>query len=116
MWLSGKVSIIVKGLNAPERCETCAMAACYRNSGSIWCNAMNRRLVSDWDGDTEVEIDVPEWCPIRELPKKHGRLIDADALMEKSSWYNLCGHNMSIHGVQDYEIASMETIVESEGE
>ena len=71
------MSIIVKGINAPERCETCTMAACYRNSGSIWCNAMNRRLVPDWDGDTEVEIDVPEWCPIIEVT---GPLIDRNNL------------------------------------
>ena len=70
------MSIIVKGLNAPERCETFTMVACYRNSGSIWCNAMNRRLVPDWDGDTEVEIDVPEWCPIIDgnwIPVTNGR-------------------------------------------
>ena len=71
------MSIIVKGLNAPERCETCTMVACYRNSGSIWCNAMNRRLVPDWDGDTEVEIDVPKWCPIIEVT---GPLIDRNEL------------------------------------
>ena len=37
------------------------------------------------------------------------RLIDADALMEKSGWYNLLT-GKCIHGVQDYEIASMPTI------
>ena len=37
------------------------------------------------------------------------RLIDADALMEKSGWYNLLT-GKCIHGVQDYEIASMPTM------
>lgn len=37
------------------------------------------------------------------------RLIDADELMEHSGWYNI-EPNKSIHGVQDFEIASMQTI------
>lgn len=37
------------------------------------------------------------------------RLIDVDALMEKSGWYNLLT-GKCIHGVQDYEIASMPTM------
>lgn len=37
------------------------------------------------------------------------RLIDADELMEHSGWYNLAT-GKSIHGVQDFEIASMPTI------
>lgn len=37
------------------------------------------------------------------------RLIDADELMEHSGWYNLAT-GKSIHGVQDFEIASMQTI------
>ena len=37
------------------------------------------------------------------------RLIDAEELMEHSGWYNLVT-GKSIHGVQDFEIASMPTI------
>lgn len=37
------------------------------------------------------------------------RLIDAETLMERSGWYNLI-NGKSIHGVQDFEIASMSTI------
>ena len=37
------------------------------------------------------------------------RLIDADELMEHSGWYNLAT-GKSIHGAQDFEIASMQTI------
>lgn len=37
------------------------------------------------------------------------RLIDVDELMEHSGWYNLAT-GKSIHGVQDFEIASMPTI------
>lgn len=37
------------------------------------------------------------------------RLIDADSLMERSGWYNLV-NGKSIHGVEDYEIASEPTV------
>ena len=37
------------------------------------------------------------------------RLIDADALMKRSGWYNLTT-GKSIHGVEDYEIASTPTV------
>lgn len=37
------------------------------------------------------------------------RLIEADVLMERSGWYNLA-NGKSIHGVEDWEIASMPTV------
>ena len=37
------------------------------------------------------------------------RLIDADELMKHSDWYDLAT-GKSIHGVQNFEIASMQTI------
>jgi len=93
------VSVVVKGVEVPKDCDSCWLPERICN---LWlATDLNKRHSG---------------CPIRPLPEKHGRLIDGDALMERSSWYNLCGHNRSIHGVQDYEIASMETIVEAEGD
>lgn len=50
----------------------------------------------------------------------HGPLIDRDELMRRSSWYNVATDRTengvrSIHCAQDYEISSMEVIVEAEG-
>lgn len=102
------MSVIVKGMEMPKSCASCRMAVCFADTGRAKCYATLSYI------DTERGKRSYD-CPLHPLPEKHGRLIDADALMSKSAWYNLCGHNKSIHGVQDYEIASMETIVEAEG-
>lgn len=91
------MSVIIKGVDVPSDCD-----GCWHRTCNLWLQADVGKRHKD--------------CPISPLPEKHGRLIDGDALVERSSWYNLCGHNRSIHGVQDYEIASMETIVEAEGD
>lgn len=54
------MSIMIKGMKMPERC-----AKCFLKSICDKRLYMERR---------------PENCPIIEIPDKHGRLIDADAL------------------------------------
>lgn len=31
----------------------------------------------------EQQDKLPDWCPLRPLPEKHGRLIDLDALLDR---------------------------------
>ena len=62
--------IVIKGMDRPANCEECKlkhMGICVPNTG--------RKFDKGYDGD---------WCPIAgEIPEKHGRLINADALMTK---------------------------------
>lgn len=48
------------------------------------------------------------WCPLRPLPKKHGRLIDGDELADGCDDPHWCRWLS--------EIEDMPTIVEAEGE
>lgn len=55
------MSIVVLGMDMPEYCGECGFEPCTKWKN---CEPMTR----------------PDDCPLRPLPEKHGRLIDADAL------------------------------------
>lgn len=108
------MSIIVKGMKKPENCKACiirdglfCMASDYKR---ISYGAMHRR---------------EEWCPVGELPDKHGRLCDADELWEKMYRYSDNEGAKMPYGDDDslihkdsacLLIENAPTIVESEGE
>ena len=94
------MSVIVMGMEMPERCETCDLI-CDDDSGLEVCCCTGEIV------DREEQAR-PRWCPLRPLPEKHGRLIDADEL--EDIFYSVY-HSQSAGYVKD-----METIVEAEGE
>ena len=57
------MSVVFLNLDKPKFCNKCPMVRRYANLWSIYCNATDRKLVDDWDGDPGIEIEVPEWCP-----------------------------------------------------
>ena len=67
------MSVIVMGMEMPERCETCDLI-CDDDSGLEVCCCTGEIV------DREEQAR-PRWCPLRPLPEKHGRLIDANALV-----------------------------------
>ena len=66
------MSVCVKGMYLPPSCYFCPMT----NDGLYICKANNPHKLLEED----CEERRPDWCPIIEVPVKHGRLIDADAL------------------------------------
>lgn len=66
------MSIVLMGMEMPRGCEDCFIA----DQIGIGRCRISKRI---WDPDPGQPLR-PEWCPIRSLPEKHGRLIDADAL------------------------------------
>lgn len=83
------MSVIVKGMEEPERCDLCPFFRTYRYSPNIWCNGQNKVLlrVDDPMEVSGLEVEVPNWCPIRPLPDVHGELIDRDFLLSaKWDW------------------------------
>lgn len=68
------MGVCVKGMYLPPSCYFCPMT----NEGFYLCKANNpyKQLEDD------CEERRPNWCPLIEIPEPHGRLIDADALVE----------------------------------
>lgn len=67
------MSILIKNMAMPKNCEEC-----YFDAGG-YCLAKSLNFL-DW---CEVnDRPRPSWCPITEVPP-HGRLIDADALVDE---------------------------------
>ncbi len=71
------MSVIVKGRNMPRHCGECACSNYYDPIDALLCDF------------TETQLDEKTWkkerhpdCPLVELPKKHGRLVDADKLAD----------------------------------
>lgn len=98
------MSVIVKGMEMPDNCNDCWFSIdvcdvyCYvhKKPKKVNGDAMNRRM-------------RPDWCPLRPLPEKHGRLIDADAM--KRVWMGA-----RIDGDIGMLLDARPTIVEAEGE
>ena len=72
-WEGDKVSVLVKNIKMPENCIEC-ISSDLRTA--IKC--------TEW---TEISAGRREneraWsCPLVEIPEKHGRLIDAEALID----------------------------------
>lgn len=104
------MSVIVKGMEIPEDCDSCFVPSSHCN---LW-----------------LQVDVGyrhDDCPLRPLPEKHGRLIDDSQLREtfgmgercneckqdkRDCQYNQLFTRMDFCGWLD----EMKTIVEAEGD
>lgn len=101
------MSVIIKGMSGCECCADCEFCGGLIMPDDIYvCDCPPTRGM-DITRAIEEDCRHPD-CPLIELPEKHGRLVDADALGDKMSgkWT-----------VYDYQaLGAMPTIVESEGE
>lgn len=61
------MGIYVKGMTMPKHCFECP---CFNDNefGDCFCNLDDERR--------DVYVGRPEWCPLVELPEKHGRLVE----------------------------------------
>ena len=102
------MSVIVKNMEMPKNCKDCPFS-----DHEAWC-----LIPGDWRERYYCPDDErSEYCPLIELPP-HGRLIDADKLLEKAYWdYNEATHDYNnIKVVSEYDIADAPTVIEAEGE
>ena len=110
------MSVIVKGMVMPSECEYCGFCRYYHENGNVWCNAKNRLLKQRWKEPHWTHLDVkrPEWCPLIELPEKHGRLIDERVAYDKIAEQE-GGYYMDMDGV-DCGLEETPTVIEAEGD
>lgn len=68
------MSILIKGMDMPKWCDDCE----FMQSGyPDWCDLTYRDL------DVFISSIRPNWCPLVEVKTPHGKLIDADELLNK---------------------------------
>lgn len=66
------MGVYIKGMEMPKQCGYCQF--CHTEDFESWCC---------YTGREDILFDaIPEWCPLTEVAEPHGRLIDADALVD----------------------------------
>ena len=104
------MSILIKDINIPSSCSDCPlnydMMSCIITGTRWWSD---RIMLMDFDCINERLYD----CPLIEVPTPHGRLIDADKLLEKAYWdYNEAIHDYNnFKVVSEYDIADAPTVI-----
>lgn len=108
------MSVVVIGMEMPSGCQSCD----FSDDEARFCKAAKEYIPM---------LGKPEFCPLVELPARHGRLIDEGALRDifgmgyscedckQNVWdcsYNQNYTRMDFCGWLD----EMETIVEAEGD
>lgn len=71
------MSILIKGVEMPENCHECP---CMRHDSldGLHRYQCNNKLIAFGECDSWSYERRPNWCPLVELPEKHGRLIDGE--------------------------------------
>lgn len=102
------MSVIVKGMEMPKCCAYCEI----QYDGVCEMNTVESIDDIAYDGR-------PDWCPLVELPEKHGRLVDVDYLKEHI--YACATNGRPLHSIfSDISefmdaVDSIPTIIEAEG-
>ena len=108
------MSYIVKGKPMPDCCYNCTH---LDDSGDYpMCRITEEQRGYNFD----TYECVMDHCPLSELPKTHGRLIDADELIKKSAMYlsNMSNEffRVSIENIIKEIVDNTPTIMEAEVE
>ncbi len=70
------MSVLIKGMKMPSACRECTLNEYYEQTGKTWCFPADGILADDYK---PIIFDGrPEWCPLVEIPEKHGQLFDSD--------------------------------------
>lgn len=97
--------ILIRGMEMPGHCIDCPLMVDRFDTDACALQSQEaNEAFESWD-------DMRRGCPLVPLPEGHGRLVDADALLEKGmklSW--------SVQKwVQEVDILTAPTIVPAEG-
>lgn len=88
------MSVLIKGMKMPMNCDECPLGE-YEDSEWFVCSPLKMAYRH------MAQCDRLDDCPLVELPEKHGRLIDEDALPLDIEWN---------------DIEDAPTVIEAEGE
>ena len=100
------MSVMIKGMEIPSGCYDCPILQSSDGCFDFEC-PFNSYLL--WHNAEDVIRYRPDSCPLVEVPTPHGRLIDADAYIDK---HEECGWLDDIT-VDEFN-AITSTIIEAE--
>ena len=111
--------IYIPNMEMPTRCFACSMC-------DMGCCGISKGPYIEYrDVDIELAMNArPDWCPLVPVPD-HGRLIDADALIQDSykkargileESMNPCDRAVVISAVKCSEIIDAPTIIPADKE
>ncbi|MBQ1309642.1 MAG: hypothetical protein II224_02590 [Ruminococcus sp.] len=106
------MSVMIRGMEMPSGCNTCQLHVLCFDYYVCRAKKLERGGYLDVD-DKVIEGRRHRCCPLVEIPTPHGRLIDADALMECRLEPN---HYEELKDgyIPDYDLDSAPTIIEAE--
>ncbi len=109
------MSVLIKGMGIPSDCGDCPLCQYYPMIGETRCRRTGEVLAS---GFRTIKFSGrSEHCQLAELPEKHGRLVDADALIAKyGDWYTEEGTETGFIGTLEMLLKDAPTVVGAEGE
>ena len=104
------MSVIIKGMKMPSSCRGCDFIACGFEIADMYCIRTGEKII---DGQANR-------CPLVEIPKNHGRLIDGDRLFKTldetaKEFISDTQGNLHIDYIAD-EFNDAPTILDAEGE
>lgn len=94
------MSVLIKGIKKPKRCMSFDGQCPFLNDEDN-C-VLQEPIDGTWD-------DLYANCPLVELPKKHGRLIDANEI-----YFSMT--NSTDQDIAEEAIRETPTVIEAEGE
>lgn len=105
------MSVLIKGMRMPETCDDCQFHR-YHSHYEYVCVATPLFYPMNLANSKNIRKD---WCPLVELPEKHGRLIDADALVPDicHDWNGWC---VPPDDYSEECIRKAPTVIKAEGE
>lgn len=120
------MSVIIPNMKMPMSCLVCPLAremfGCLVCVGYFKDSLTGRRVYKSDLKESDADFNRPDWCPLVPLSEGHGRLIDADALMEiirahdypLTAHFNSTDNGMFTLGIQQ-AVNESPTIVPAEG-
>ena len=108
------MSVLIKDMQMPSGCRECRLMDYDLHTGITWCFPADAILAEDYKS---IDFDGrPDWCPMGELPEKHGRLVDADKIKATyGEWYTEEGSEEGFIGTVGNLIDLIPTVIEAEG-
>ena len=97
------MSVLVKDMKMPDHCIDCQFMISLSRDG-FDCILQSEEANSNFENWEQMK----ENCPLIEVKTPHGRLIDADELMNESRKDEACGH------VDTKHIYNAPTVIEAE--